>query len=111
MLVKYAYVDYPELRYLADGRAVFKFQISVKRYDAKEKKPVGLAAYYNVELWGDEAQSLADQLEDGDQVSIEKGLLSSNSYEKDGKKNYKCLIQFPEGIEVHKKRTEEEVPF
>lgn len=103
MLVRYAYANKPEIRYLEDGQAVLKFSIAVKKYNSKEKKATGLAAYYDVELWGDEAEKLADELEDGDKVSIESGMLSSNSYEKNGQKNYRCLIQFPKGIEVHKK--------
>lgn len=114
MLVRYAYVNKPEIRFTANGSPVFKCSIAVKRYNSKEKKADGIAAYYDLELWGSEAEALADQVEDGDKISIEKGLLSSNSYEKDGKKNYRCLIQFPEGIEVHKKKQEEsteEIPF
>lgn len=112
MLVRYAYINKPEVRYTTGGNAVFKCSIAVKKYNSKEKKADGIPAYYDLELWGADGEALGDQVQDGDKISIEKGVLSSNSYEKDGKKFYRPLIQFPEGIEVHKKRESgAEIPF
>jgi|DEB0MinimDraft_6_1074348.scaffolds.fasta_scaffold92527_2 single-stranded DNA-binding protein len=110
MLVRYAYVNKPEIKYLKSG-TVFNFSIAVKKYNSKTKKNEGIAAYYDVQIWGDEAETLADQLEDGDKISIETATLSSNSYEKDGTKYYRPLLIFPKGIEVHKKQVETETPF
>lgn len=75
----------PELRFIAgSGKAVATFAIAVDRPYAKEKT----ADFFNVVVWGKNAENTANYQRKGSQVCV-KGHLQSRSYEdKTGQKRY-----------------------
>jgi single-strand DNA-binding protein len=82
----------PELRYIPSGTAVTDIGLAVNE---KWKKPSGEwveeTTFVDVTLWARQAEVASEYLSKGSQVLIE-GRLKLDTWEKDGKKNYKLRV-------------------
>ncbi len=78
----------PELRYIpATGRAVTSFTIAVDR-EFRGSNGERQADFFNVVVWGKQAENVANHLEKGRQVAVD-GRIENRSYENDkGEKKY-----------------------
>ncbi len=82
----------PELRYLASGSAVCELGMAMnRRYKDKDGKSVDETTFVDVTLWSRTAEIAGEYLTKGSPVLIE-GHLKLDSWEKDGKKNYKLKV-------------------
>ncbi len=82
----------PELRYLASGSAVCELGMAMnRRYKDKDGNWVDEPTYVDVTLWSRTAEIAGEYLSKGSPVLIE-GHLKLDSWEKDGKKNYKLKV-------------------
>ena len=82
----------PELRYLASGSAVCELGMAMnRRYKDKDGNWVDEPTYVDVTLWARTAEIAGEYLSKGSPVLIE-GHLKLDSWEKDGKKNYKLKV-------------------
>lgn len=81
----------PELRFIPNsGTAVTRFSIAVRREFKKEGQPD--ADFFNIVVWGKQAESCANYLKKGRKVAI-KGSLRNNNYEdKNGVKHYNVEV-------------------
>jgi single-strand DNA-binding protein len=64
----------PEVRYFDSGDAVAKFSLAVNKYK-KDAEP----DWFNIEVWGKQAQVAADYVRKGSQVAIE-GSITLNKW-------------------------------
>lgn len=82
-----------ELKYLQSGTAVTEIGLAVndKRKDAKTGQWIEETTFVDITLWGRTAEIAGEYLSKGSQVLIE-GRLKLDSWEKDGKKNYKLRV-------------------
>lgn len=63
----------PEIRYFEDGKVVGKVTIAVKRWGEG-------ADWFNIEIWGKQAQTLGDYCRKGDQIAV-IGRMQQDSYQ------------------------------
>jgi len=76
-----------ELRYIPDGTAVGSFSIAVnEKYKDKET-----TSFFNVTVWGKQAENCAKYIGKGSKVLIE-GNLKQDTWEKDGQKHQMVKI-------------------
>jgi single-strand DNA-binding protein len=82
----------PELRYIPSGMAVTELGLAVNdRRKAANGEWVEETTFVDVTLWGRTAEVASEYLSKGSPVFIE-GRLKLDSWEKDGKKNYKLRV-------------------
>lgn len=62
----------PDVRYFEDGKVVGKVSIAVRRWKDG-------ADWFNLEVWGKQAQILADYCRKGDQIGVD-GRMQQDSY-------------------------------
>ena len=62
----------PEVRYFEDGKVVAKVSIAVRRWKDG-------ADWFNLEIWGKQAQILGDYCKKGDQIGVD-GRMQQDSY-------------------------------
>lgn len=62
----------PEVRYFDDGKVVGKVSIAVRKWGEG-------ADWFNIEVWGKQAQTLGDYCRKGDQIGV-SGRMSQESY-------------------------------
>jgi single-strand DNA-binding protein len=81
-----------ELKYTATGKPISKFTIAVneKRKDGDDW--VDEASFFDINLWGKQAESLNQYLVKGKQVAIE-GKLKQDRWEQDGMNRSRVLIE------------------
>ena len=82
----------PELRYTQGGQAVCSFGLAVNReYKTQDGQKNTETFFIDVETWGSRAEIMHKYLNKGSQIFIE-GRLKTDSWEKDGKTNYKVKV-------------------
>lgn len=81
-----------ELKYTANGKALFKFQVECSEKNSKGEWD---NLYISGELWYKQAEFANQYFKDGSPVIV-NGKLTTNSYEKqDGTKAYENKLMFP----------------
>ena len=80
-----------ELKYTNSGGAVSKFAIAINQRRKKDDQWVDEAHFFDVVLWGKQAESLNQYLVKGKQVGIE-GQLRQNRWEQEGQARSKVEI-------------------
>lgn len=82
----------PEIRYTpGTGTAVSKITLAVDEYNSKTGK--NEAIFIPVEVWGKQAESLAEHMDKGCQLSIVGKLKQNNWTDKEGRKHYDILVR------------------
>ena len=77
--------------YLANGTAKAEVSIAVNRSRKNGDEWVDEVSYFDVTIWGKQAESLKPYLTKGKQIAIE-GYLKQDRWEKDGQKRSKISI-------------------
>lgn len=80
-----------ELKYTASGQALAQFAIAVNRSVKKGDKWEDVASFFDLTLWGKQAEGLNKYLTKGTQVAV-TGSLEQQRWEKDGQKQSKVAI-------------------
>lgn len=87
----------PELRFISNsGTAVTRFSLAVDREFKKEGQPD--SDFFNIVVWGKQAENAANYLKKGRKVAIAGNLRNNNYEDKNGVKHY--------SVEVHANRVE-----
>src|SRR3982750_1973323 len=82
----------PELRFIPSGTAVTELGLAVnERRKNQAGEWVEEVNFFDITLWGRTAEVASEYLSKGSSVLIE-GRLKLDTWEKDGKKNYKVKI-------------------
>jgi len=84
----------PELKYLANGTAVCKFDIAVNDdYFSKEKnETIKNVSFFNVTVWGKSGENVTNYTDKGSQVAV-AGKLQQQSWETpEGSKRSRIII-------------------
>jgi single-strand DNA-binding protein len=82
----------PELRYIPSGTAVTEIGLAVNdRWKRPNGEWVEETTFVDITLWARQAEVASEYLSKGSPVLIE-GRLKLDSWEKDGKKNYKLRV-------------------
>ena len=103
-----------ELRQTSGGTSVGTFSLAVNRWNGKEEE----AGFFDVRLWGKQADSLSKYLTKGGQVAV-IGELVQERWEKDGEKRSKVLVNANRvqllgskgGAQAQSPEATEDVPF
>jgi len=83
----------PELKYTPSSMAVCELVVATsERWKDKSEQWQERTEWSNVKVWGKQGENCNQYLSKGRQVYIE-GKLNTESWEKDGKKNYKTVIK------------------
>jgi single-strand DNA-binding protein len=80
-----------ELRYTSAGTAVSKFSLAINRRVKKGDQWMDEVSYFDITLWGKQAESLSKYLIKGKQIGV-NGELRQNRWEQDGQKRSKIEI-------------------
>jgi single-strand DNA-binding protein len=80
-----------EIKYLQAGTAVTEIGLAVNDRVKKNNEWVDETTFVDITLWGRTAEIASEYLNKGSSVLIE-GRLKLDSWEKDGKKNYKLRV-------------------
>src|SRR5205814_1557664 len=76
-----------ELRYTPSGTAIAKFSLATtEKWTDKSGGPQERTEWHNIDLWGKQAETLAEYLTKGKQVYVEGRLQSDEYTDKDGNK-------------------------
>jgi single-strand DNA-binding protein len=81
-----------ELSYIKSGTALLKFGIAVNARKKSGSEWIDEANYFDCTLWGKRAESLADYLRNGTQVSLECALAQERWEANDGAKRSKVVL-------------------
>jgi single-strand DNA-binding protein len=92
----------PEIKYLADGKAVCKMSIAVND-DYGEKKKVN---FFDITAWAALAECCVKYLKKGNKIAV-SGKLDQQRWEKDGQKHSKTIIIASTIEFLHTKNAEE----
>ena len=84
-----------ELKYTNAGTALTKFSIAVNRSVKKADAWVDEVSFFDLTLWGRQAEGLTKFLTKGKQIGV-KGSLRQNRFEKDGVTTSRIEIQVDE---------------
>ncbi|HUZ16876.1 MAG TPA: single-stranded DNA-binding protein [Spirochaetia bacterium] len=80
-----------ELKYTSGGSAVSKFSIAVNRRRKQGDQWVDEANFFDIALWGKQAESLNQYLTKGKQIAVE-GELRQDRWEQDGQSRSRVEI-------------------
>lgn len=83
--------DERSFAYLPSGQARANLSVAVNRSRKNGDQWVDEVSYFDVTLWGKQAESLKPYLTKGKQIAVE-GYLRQDRWEKDGQKNSKVSI-------------------
>lgn len=83
--------DERSFAYLPSGQARANLSIAVNRSKKNGDQWVDEVSYFDVTLWGKQAESLKPYLTKGKQIAVE-GYLRQDRWEKDGQKNSRVSI-------------------
>lgn len=82
----------PEIRQTSSGQSVCNFNVATNEsYEDKSGQRKDRTEWHKIVVWSKLAEICAEHLKKGNQVLVE-GKLQTNSWEKDGKKNYSTNI-------------------
>lgn len=87
-----------ELKYTANGTAQSGFSIAVNRSVKKGEQWVEEVSFFNLDLWGKQAEGLSKYLTKGQQVAI-IGELVQERWDKDGQTQSRIKIK-PQNIQL-----------
>ena len=79
-----------EIKYLESGNSVTTLSVAVDRWDAAKKERV--ADWYNVEIWGKQAENASEYIKKGRLVAIEGRLRFDKWTGPDGTPNSRPVI-------------------
>jgi single-strand DNA-binding protein len=83
-----------ELRYTPGGAAVAKFSLATtEKWTDKGGSPQERTEWHNIDLWGKQAESLAEYLRKGKQVYIEGRLQTDEYTDKEGMKRKSTKVR------------------
>lgn len=74
----------PELRYTTDGKAVTSMSVAVSRSYKKGDDRVEVTDWFNVVVWGQGAEYIAENARKGDRVFVEGEMREEKWKDKDG---------------------------
>jgi single-strand DNA-binding protein len=80
-----------EFKYITSGQAICKFSVAVNRRRKNGDQWVDEANFFDVTLWGRQAESLNQYLQKGRQIAVE-GELRQDRWEQDGQNRSKVEI-------------------
>lgn len=80
-----------ELKYISTGTAVTSFSIAVNRRVKKENEWEDEASFFDITLWGKQAESLSPLLTKGKQICVD-GELRQNRWQQDGQSRSKVEV-------------------
>lgn len=80
-----------DLRFMQNGTAVGNMSVAVNRAVKKGEQWEDEASFFEVTLWGKQAEALKPYLLKGQQVAVQ-GYLKQSTWEKDGEKRSKVVI-------------------
>jgi single-strand DNA-binding protein len=80
-----------ELKYTANGQAVCRFSIAVNRAKKSGEKRVDEPGFFDIVLWGKQAEALKPYLLKGKQIGVE-GELRQERWEQNGRNRSKVEI-------------------
>lgn len=83
--------DPEQVRYTQSGQAILKFSIAVDRREKKGGEWTSKASYFDITVWGKQAESLAQFLCKGKQIALD-GYLDQERWTKDGQNFSKVTI-------------------
>lgn len=93
----------PELSYIPSGAAVCKFSLATNEsYKGDDGNWVEKTEWHNITAWRKLAEICSQYLKKGSKVYLE-GKLQTETYEKDGKKNYYTKIVASEMVMLDSK--------
>lgn len=81
----------PELRYIPSGAGVCSLSIANNRIFTKNNERVTEVSYFDVEVWGTQAENCSKYLTKGSGIVID-GRLKQDRWEKDGKTQSRVRI-------------------
>ncbi len=81
----------PEMRYTNSGTAVCRFSLAVNRKKRSGDSWTDEVSYFDVTVWGKQAEALNNYLVKGKQVAV-NGELRQNRWEQDGQKRSKIEV-------------------
>ncbi len=95
----------PELSYTPSGVAVCKFTLATNEsYKGDDGNWVDRTEWHNITVWRKLAEICSQYLKKGSKIYLE-GKIQTDTYEKDGKKNYFTKIVMNEMVMLDKKGT------
>jgi len=97
----------PELRYTASGKSVCNIVVAVNEKWKSDDKGKERVDFFRVVVWGNTANAVHDYLIKGSQVLVD-GKLQTQTWEKDGKKNYTIQITASNVIFLGKRGQQEQ---
>jgi single-strand DNA-binding protein len=80
-----------EFKYITNGQALCKFSVAVNRRKKQGDQWVDEANFFDVTLWGRQAETLNQYLQKGKQIAVE-GELRQDRWEQDGQNRSKVEI-------------------
>jgi single-strand DNA-binding protein len=80
-----------ELKYTSNGQAVCHFAVATSSRKKKGDQWVDESSFWDVDLWGKQAESIAQYLTKGKLVAVE-GAMRQDRWEQDGQQRMKVLI-------------------
>ena len=83
--------DPDQVKYTQSGQAILKFSIAVDRREKKGGEWVSKASYFDITVWGKQAESVAQFLCKGKQIALD-GYLDQERWTKDGQNFSKVTI-------------------
>jgi len=81
----------PEVRYASTGRAMARLRIACNRSWQKDGEWQEETSFFDVDLFGELAENVAESVTKGDRITVE-GRLQQQSWEKDGEKQYRVVV-------------------
>ncbi|MBK8551495.1 MAG: single-stranded DNA-binding protein [Ignavibacteria bacterium] len=105
MLIGVVWPKDPEMSYTPSGVAVCKFTLSTdESYKGEDGNWVSKTQYHNIVAWRKLGEICSQFLKKGSTIHCE-GKIQTDSYEKDGKKNYITKIVINEMLMLDKKES------
>lgn len=83
--------DPDQVKYTQSGQAILKFSIAVDRREKKGGEWVSKASFFDITVWGKQAESVAQFLCKGKQIALD-GYLDQERWTKDGQNFSKVTI-------------------
>ncbi len=93
----------PEMSYTPNGVAVCKFSLATNdSYKGDNEQWVERTEWHNITVWRKLAETCSQYLKKGSKIYME-GKIQTDTYEKDGKKNYFTKIVMSDMVMLDKK--------
>lgn len=83
--------DPDQVKYTQSGQALLKFSIAVDRREKRGGEWTSKASFFDITVWGKQAESIVQFLSKGKQIALD-GYLDQQTWEKDGQKFSRVTI-------------------